>query len=145
MFDPDVLRGERDKGSHTTSGRQHGSSQTFVIVFLLFLVCKLKHPHRGPITPGPSQVALSTGSIYQPQHCLWCLSQEDFRVVFPWEYLHRMEVQWVAIVAPRKTYVLLTFPARRSLIATSYSGLWEEHTLVCRYQTLSSFSYLPTG
>ena len=34
MFNPDVLRGNRDKGSHTTSGRQHGSSQTFVIFFL---------------------------------------------------------------------------------------------------------------
>jgi prophage DNA circulation protein len=31
MFNPDVLRGERDKGCRTTSGRQHGSSQKFVI------------------------------------------------------------------------------------------------------------------
>jgi uncharacterized phage infection (PIP) family protein YhgE len=34
MFNPDVLRGKEDKGSHTTSGGQHGSSQKFVIFFL---------------------------------------------------------------------------------------------------------------
>jgi hypothetical protein len=45
--------------------------------FPLTLVCNLKHPHREPITSGPSQVALSAGSVYQPQHCLWFLSQEN--------------------------------------------------------------------
>jgi hypothetical protein len=90
-------------------------------------------------------MALSAGSIYQPQHRLWCLSQENIRVVFLWECLHRMEVQWVAFVAPRKAYVVLTFPLRRSLMTTSYSGLREEHTLVCPYQTLSSSSNLPMG
>jgi methyl-accepting chemotaxis protein len=34
VFNSDVLRGKRDEGSHTTSGRQHGSSQSFVIFFL---------------------------------------------------------------------------------------------------------------
>ncbi len=49
-----------------------------------------------------------------------------------------MEVQCVILVAPRKTYVLLTFLVRRTLMPTSYSGLREEHTLVCPYQTQSS-------
>ena len=31
IFNSDVFRGKRDKGSHTTSGRRHGSSETFVI------------------------------------------------------------------------------------------------------------------
>jgi hypothetical protein len=32
--------------------------------FPLALVLQLKHPHREPITPGPSQVAFSAGSVY---------------------------------------------------------------------------------
>ena len=32
MFNSDVPRGKRDKGGRTTSGRQHGSSETFVIL-----------------------------------------------------------------------------------------------------------------
>jgi hypothetical protein len=53
-----------------------------------------------------------------------------------------MEIQWSLSVAPRKTYVLLTFPARWPLIATPCSGLREERSLVCPYQTLSTLSYL---
>jgi hypothetical protein len=34
MFNTDVPRGKRDKSSHTTSGRRHGSSETLVIFFL---------------------------------------------------------------------------------------------------------------
>jgi hypothetical protein len=34
MFNSDVPRGERDKGSHTTNGRRHGSRETLVIFFL---------------------------------------------------------------------------------------------------------------
>jgi hypothetical protein len=41
-----------------------GSSQTSVIFFPLTLVCRLKHHHREPITPGPFQMALSAGSVY---------------------------------------------------------------------------------
>src|SRR5258708_31365052 len=50
-----------------------------------------------------------------------------------------MEVQCLIFVAPRKTYVLLTFLVRRTLMPPSYSRLREEHTLVCPYQTHSSF------
>jgi hypothetical protein len=42
-------------------------------------------------------------------------------------------------MALRKTYVLLAFLVRRTLMPTSCSGLREEHTLVCRHQTRSSF------
>ena len=34
MFNTYVPRGERDKGSHTTNGRRHGSRETLVIFFL---------------------------------------------------------------------------------------------------------------
>jgi len=34
IFNSDVPRGKRDKGSRTTSGRRHGSSETLVIFFL---------------------------------------------------------------------------------------------------------------
>jgi hypothetical protein len=34
MFNSDVPRGKRDKGSHTTNGRRHGSSETLVTFFL---------------------------------------------------------------------------------------------------------------
>ena len=34
IFNSDVFRGKRDKGSHTTSGRRHGSSKTFVIFLM---------------------------------------------------------------------------------------------------------------
>jgi len=34
IFNSDVLRGKRDKGSRTTSSRRHGSSETLVIFFL---------------------------------------------------------------------------------------------------------------
>jgi hypothetical protein len=34
MFNSGVSRGKRDKGSHTTSGRRHGSSETLVIFFM---------------------------------------------------------------------------------------------------------------
>ncbi len=33
-FDSYAFRGKRDKGTHTTSVRQHGSSRTLVIIFL---------------------------------------------------------------------------------------------------------------
>jgi archaellum component FlaC len=33
-FNSDVSRGKRDKGSHATSGRRHGSSETLVTFFL---------------------------------------------------------------------------------------------------------------
>ena len=33
IFNSDVPRGKRDKGSHTTSGRRHGSSEKLVIFF----------------------------------------------------------------------------------------------------------------
>ncbi len=68
IFNSDVPRGKRDKDSPATSGRRHGSSKTLVIDFLsaltFKLVCRLKHPHREPITTGPSQMALSAGSVY---------------------------------------------------------------------------------
>ena len=34
IFNSYVPRGKRDKGTHTTSVRQHGSSETLVIIFL---------------------------------------------------------------------------------------------------------------
>jgi fructose-1-phosphate kinase PfkB-like protein len=34
MFNSDVPRGKRDKGSHTTNGRRHGSSETLVLFIL---------------------------------------------------------------------------------------------------------------
>jgi hypothetical protein len=34
IFNSDVPRGKRDKGSHTTSGRRHGSSEKLVVFFL---------------------------------------------------------------------------------------------------------------
>ena len=34
IFNSDVPRGKRDKSAHTTSRRQHGSSETLVILFL---------------------------------------------------------------------------------------------------------------
>jgi hypothetical protein len=34
IFNPDVSRGKRDKGSHTTSSRRHGSSEKLVVFFL---------------------------------------------------------------------------------------------------------------
>ncbi len=34
IFNSDVPRGKRDKSTHTTSRRQHGSSETLVILFL---------------------------------------------------------------------------------------------------------------
>jgi len=34
MFNSGVSRGKRDKGSHTTSGRRHGSSETLVVFFM---------------------------------------------------------------------------------------------------------------
>jgi archaellum component FlaC len=63
IFNSDVPRGKRDKGSHTTSGRRHGPSEKLVIFFALALVCRLKHPYRESITTEPSQMALSAGSV----------------------------------------------------------------------------------
>jgi hypothetical protein len=39
IFNSHVPRGERDKGSHTTSGRRHGSSEKLVIFFLRWHWC----------------------------------------------------------------------------------------------------------
>ena len=63
MFNSAVPRGKGDKGSHTTSGRRHGSCETLVI-YALTLVSRLNHLHRESITTGPSQMALSVGSVH---------------------------------------------------------------------------------
>jgi hypothetical protein len=83
IFNSDVPRGKRGKSGHTANSKQHGSSETFVIHLHAFWVCRLNHPHRESITTGPPQMALSTGSVYKPQHCVWCSPQENSRVVFP--------------------------------------------------------------
>jgi hypothetical protein len=65
IFNSDVPRGKRDKGSHTTSGRRHGSSEKLVIFLsALTLVCRLNHRYRESITTRPSQMVLSIGSLY---------------------------------------------------------------------------------
>ncbi len=47
MFNPDVFRGKRDKGTHTTSGRQHGSGQTFVIFFYVDIGVEVQASSQG--------------------------------------------------------------------------------------------------
>jgi hypothetical protein len=71
---------------------------------------QLNDPHREPITTGASQMALSARSVYQPQHRLWCSPQEKCGLVFSGQYLQGMEIDWIAFVASRKTYDLLSFP-----------------------------------
>jgi hypothetical protein len=65
-FNSNVSRGKRDKGSHTTDCKRHGSSETFVILSALILALgmQLKRPRREPITTGFSQMALSAGPVY---------------------------------------------------------------------------------
>jgi hypothetical protein len=59
IFNSDVSRGKRGKGSH-------GSTETFVILSALTLVLgvQLKRPHRESIATGPPQMARSVRSVY---------------------------------------------------------------------------------
>jgi hypothetical protein len=65
IVNSDVRRGKGDKGSHTTSRRRHRSSEKSAIFFsALTFMCRLNHSYRESITTGPSQMALSAGSLY---------------------------------------------------------------------------------
>jgi hypothetical protein len=66
IFNPDVSRGKRGKGSRTTDCKRHRSSETFVILsaFTRVLGAHTQEPHREPVTTGPSQMALSARSVY---------------------------------------------------------------------------------
>ncbi len=47
IFNSYVPRGKRDKASHTTSGRQHGSSQTLVIFFCIGIAVQAQASSQG--------------------------------------------------------------------------------------------------
>ena len=47
-----------------------------------------------------------------------------------------MEIHWFLVVGSWEACVLITIPIPFSLMANSFSGLWKEHTLVRRPQTM---------
>jgi hypothetical protein len=51
IFNYYVPRGKGDKGSHTTSGRQHGSSQTLVIFFCVGIAVQAQASSQGANYP----------------------------------------------------------------------------------------------
>jgi hypothetical protein len=65
----------------------------------------LRIPFRKTIAREHPQMALSTRPVKESKHRIWYSSQEISKVVFPREHIPRMEVNRVASLGPRKTFV----------------------------------------
>ena len=69
----------------------------------------LTHPFREPTPRECSQMALSTGSLNEPQHRMWHSSQKNSDVVFGRQPLSGVEVYGAASLGPRKTFAPSSF------------------------------------
>jgi len=56
-----------------------------------------------------------------------------------------MEVHRFLVVGSWEAYVHIAIPISSPLTNISFSGLWKEHTLVRRSQTIVISKYLPLG
>ena len=64
---------------------------------------------REPIAREHSQMALPTGPLDEPQHRMWYSSQENSNLVFSRQHLSGVEVNRIASLDPRKTFVPSSF------------------------------------
>jgi len=143
MFNSDVPRGKRDKGSHTTSGRRHGSSEMLVIFFLR------RHWSAGSIILTGNQLRYELRKWLSPSdpsinHNIACGAHRKQRA--EWFFQGSIFTEWksngsLLWLHGKRTFSYIS--SATTLMATSCSGLREERTLVCPYQLLSTFSYSP--
>jgi len=144
ILNSDIPRGKRNKVGHTTSRRRHGSSQKLVIFFL----------HRGVQAKAFLQginydTTFADGSLRRIPLLTTTLLVVPIaskqRTGFSKEVSSPNGNPKGHFCGSTENVRPSDLSSRWPLITTSCSGLWEERTLVCPYQTLSTLSYSPPG
>jgi hypothetical protein len=112
----------------TEMGEQHRQ----LPVMRLFLFVMLKHTHRESATNEASDMAQSSGSFHQSWHSLRYPSRRHSSVVHPKHQIRRVEEKRFVIVDSWQSYATPAGSDLRIcvLIASIFSGLWKEYTLV---------------
>ena len=107
--------GAGSKINYSTDRKRHRRSQVFVTSKPCFSCCLYlnTHTHREPVKTASTSVAVSHRSIYQSQYRTKSSIQGNGDLVLSRQYLHRMEVYWLALVGSRQACVLyIIFRAR---------------------------------
>ena len=105
LSDIHTIRRQGSKVNHPTDGKQRRRNQVFVISYPPRSLLALKPTHRESVNTAPTNMDLSLGSIHKSQHCTKSATRGNGGMVLSRQYLHRVEVYWLALVDPRKTCV----------------------------------------
>ena len=127
-------RGEGSNADDSTDGQRYRWSQVFVSSDQSFrrLLLALILNYRESTETAPANLAFPRRSVYKSQHCSKGSTQRNGGVALSRQDYHRMEVDRILIVDPRKTCVSVNISCELPLIDSDHrSGLWEKRHLVC--------------